>query len=100
MLAQVIVAEEASQCRMGAYVPAGGAFGWDPPNVIYKGTEEQIQKYAVPKIAKGGKTFVAISEPSGGSAPARTIRTTAVRGGDSYERPEARSVGNEGASER
>ena len=84
LLAQVVVAEEASQCRMGAYVPAGGAFGWDPPNVIYKGTEEQIQKYAVPTIAKGGKTFVAISEPSGGSDPARSITTTAVRDGDSY----------------
>ncbi len=84
LLAQVIVAEEASQCRMGAYVPAGGAFGWDPPNVIYKGTEEQIQKNAVPTIASGGKTFVAISEPSGGSDPARSITTTAVRDGDSY----------------
>lgn len=84
LLEQVIVAEEASQCRMGAYVPAGGAFGWDPPNVIYRGTDEQIQKYAVPTIASGGKTFVAISEPSGGSDPARSIQTTAVRDGDHY----------------
>jgi acyl-CoA dehydrogenase len=84
LLEQVIVAEEASQCRMGAYVPAGGAFGWDPPNVVYRGTEEQIQKYAVPTIASGGKTFVAISEPSGGSDPARSIQTTAVRDGDHY----------------
>ncbi len=84
LLAQVIVAEEASQCRMGAYVPAGAAFGWDPPNVIYRGTEEQIQKYAVPTIAEGGKTFVAISEPNGGSDPARSITTTAVRDGDEY----------------
>jgi acyl-CoA dehydrogenase len=52
--------------------------------VIYRGTEEQIQKYAVPTIAKGGKTFVAISEPSGGADPARSIRTTAVRDGDEY----------------
>ncbi|CAB4850254.1 unannotated protein [freshwater metagenome] len=84
LLEQVIVAEEASQYRMGAYVPAGGAFGWDPPNVIFRGTEEQIQKYAVPTIASGGKTFVAISEPSGGADPARSISTTAVRDGDSY----------------
>ncbi len=84
LLAQVVVAEEASQCRMGAYVPAGGTFGWDPPNVIYKGTEEQIQKYAVPTIAKGGKTFVAISEPGGGADPARSISTTAVLDGDHY----------------
>jgi acyl-CoA dehydrogenase len=84
LLAQVVVAEEASQCRMGAYVPAGGAFGWDPPNVIYRGTEEQIQKYAVPTIATGGKTFVAISEPGGGADPARSITTSARREGDTY----------------
>jgi acyl-CoA dehydrogenase len=84
LLAQVVVAEEASQCRMGAYVPAGGAFGWDPPNVIYRGTEEQIQQYAAPTIAKGGKTFVAISEPGGGADPARSIATTAKRDGDHY----------------
>ena len=30
-LAQAMVAEEAAQCRMGAYAPACGAFGYDPP---------------------------------------------------------------------
>lgn len=84
LLAQVIVAEEAAQCRMGAYVPAAEAFGWDPPNVIYEGTEEQIQRYAVPTIETGGKTYVAISEPSGGSDPARAIATTARRDGDEW----------------
>jgi len=84
LLAQCVVAEEASQCRMGAYTPAGGAFGWDPPNVIYKGTQEQIQKYAVPTIASGGKTFVAITEPGGGADPARSIATTARRDGDEW----------------
>ena len=34
---QVIVAEEAAKCRMGAYVPACGAFGIDPPSVIWLG---------------------------------------------------------------
>ncbi|HZZ49365.1 MAG TPA: acyl-CoA dehydrogenase family protein [Pseudonocardia sp.] len=81
LLAQVVVAEEASQCRMGAYTPAAGTFGWDPPNIIYRGTDEQIQKYAVPTIASGGKTFVAITEPSGGSDPARSISTKAVQDG-------------------
>lgn len=84
LLGQCIVAEEASKCRMGAYVPAGAAFGWDPPNVIYEGTEEQIAKYAVPTIESGEKTFVAISEPSGGADPARAIATTAKRDGDHY----------------
>jgi len=84
LFAQCLVQEEASQLRMGAYVPAGGAFGWDPPNVVFKGTEEQIQRYAVPTIEKGGKTFVAISEPSGGSDPGRSIQTTAVRDGNDW----------------
>ena len=84
LLAQCIVAEEASQCRMGAYTPAAGSFGWDPPNVIFKGTKEQIDEFAVPTIGRGGKTFVAISEPNGGADPARSIETRAVRDGDDW----------------
>jgi acyl-CoA dehydrogenase len=34
LLGQAVVAEEAAKCRMGAYVPACGAFGADPPNAI------------------------------------------------------------------
>lgn len=84
LLAQCIVAEEASQCRMGAYVPACGAFGWDPPNVIFDGTVEQIRRWAMPTIESGGHTFVAITEPGGGADPARSIATTAVRDGDDW----------------
>jgi acyl-CoA dehydrogenase len=84
LLALSIVAEEAAQCRMGAYVPAGGAFGWDPPNVIFDGTEEQIRQWAVPTIDSAAHTFVAISEPSGGADPARAIRTRARRDGTDW----------------
>lgn len=84
LLAQCVVAEEAAQCRMGAYIPAGGAFGFDPPNIIFKGSAEQIEKYAHPVVENGDKTFVAISEPSGGSDPARSIQTRALRDGDDY----------------
>jgi acyl-CoA dehydrogenase len=84
LLGQCVVAEEAAQCRMGAYVPAGAAFGWDPPNVIFQASEDKIQKYAVPTIDKGEKTFVAISEPSGGADPGRAIKTTAKLDGDHY----------------
>jgi acyl-CoA dehydrogenase len=84
LLGQCVVAEEAAQCRMGAYVPAGAAFGWDPPNVIFQAPEEQIEKYAVPTIERGEKTFVAISEPSGGADPGRAIKTSAKRDGDHY----------------
>jgi acyl-CoA dehydrogenase len=84
LLGQAMVAEEAAKCRMGAYVPACGAFGADPPNAIYLGTPEQIRKYAVPSIEDGRKIYVAISEASGGADPARSIRTRAVRKGDRY----------------
>src|SRR4029078_1172168 len=79
-----LVAEETSQCKMGAYIAACGAFGFDPPNIIFRGTREQIERWALPEIKGPGKTFVAITEPSGGSAPSRAIRTRAERKGDRY----------------
>lgn len=84
LLGQAVVAEESSQCRMGAYIPACNAFGFDPPNVIFEGTRAQIEKYAVPIMQSGNKTFVAISEASGGSDPGRAIQTRAERKGDRY----------------
>lgn len=84
LLGQCVMAEETSKCRMGAYIPACGAFGFDPPNIIYKGTRAQIEKYAVPTAESGEKTFVAMSEPSGGSDPGRAIQTRAERKGDRY----------------
>ena len=84
LLGQALVAEEASQCKMGPYIPACGAFGFDPPNIIFRGTPAQIEKYAIPTIRNGDKTFVAITEPSGGSDPGRAIRTTAKLKGDRY----------------
>lgn len=84
LLGQSIVGEEASKCKMGPYIPACGAFGFDPPNIIFRGTKEQIENYAIPEIESGGKTFVAITEPSGGSDPGRAIRTRAERKGDRY----------------
>ncbi|MEO3388007.1 acyl-CoA dehydrogenase family protein [Mesorhizobium sp. CAU 1741] len=84
LLGQVIVAEEAAKCRMGAYVPACGAFGIDPPSVIWLGSRAQQEKYGVGGIKGGKKNFVAISEAAGGSDPARKIETRAVLDGDHY----------------
>lgn len=84
LLGQCVVAEEAAKCRMGLYFPAAGAFGQDPPKVIFRGTKAQIDKYGVSAIANGAKTFVAISEAGGGSDPARSIATRAERVGDRY----------------
>lgn len=85
VLGQCVVQEEAAQCRMGAFFPALGAFGGNPPSVLLSGTPEQFEKYARPIIeGKAGRPFTAISEPSGGSDPARAIRCRAVRDGDEY----------------
>jgi len=83
LLGQCIVAEETSKCRMGMYIAGCGAFGFDPPNVIWKGTPHQ-QRFARADIENGTKAFVAISEPSGGSDPGRAIKTRAERKGDRY----------------
>jgi acyl-CoA dehydrogenase len=84
LLGQAVVAEESSQCKMGLYIAACHAFGWDPPNSIFLGRKDQIEKYAVPTLQAGSKTFVAISEASGGSDPGRAIKTRAEKKGDRY----------------
>ena len=84
LLGQCVVAEAAAKCRMGLYFPAAGAFGQDPPKVIFRGSSAQIEKYGVGTITHGWNTFVAISEPAGGSDPARAIATRAERVGDRY----------------
>lgn len=85
ILGQCVVQEEAAQCRMGAFFPALGAFGGNPPSVLFSATAEQFERYGRPIVeGAGGRPFTAISEPSGGSDPARAIRCRAVRDGDEY----------------
>lgn len=84
LLGRAVVAEEAAKCRMGIYRSAAGAFGSDPPNVIWEGTQAQIEQFGLPTVQSGKKVFVAISEASGGSDPGRNIQTRAVRDGDHY----------------
>ncbi len=85
VLGQVVVAEEAAKCRMGAFFPALGAFGGNPPNVMFKASPEQFAKFAQPIIdGTATKACTSISEASGGSDPARAIQLEAVRDGDHY----------------
>jgi len=74
-----VLLEEMSQHRMGLYNPGCGVFGRTPAPFIFAGSPEQIERYAVPAMRDGYKTFFAITEPSGGSDPAGAIQTTAVR---------------------
>ena len=81
---RVIIAEESSKCRLGGYAPALGAFGGGPPNIIWSGTDAQIEKYGVPCVDGKKRAFVAITEPTGGSDPRNNIATRAVKEGDKW----------------
>jgi acyl-CoA dehydrogenase len=80
----VVVLEQAAKHRFCFPHAGGGVFGHPPPVVAFRGTEEQIDRFARPAVENGWRTFTAIAEPSGGTDPKRAIRTTAVRRGDSY----------------
>ncbi|WP_342430948.1 acyl-CoA dehydrogenase family protein [Neobacillus sp. FSL H8-0543] len=84
IFARTIIAEEASQHKLGAYNPGLGAFGQSPPDILYDGTKEQVEKYVYPTIEGKLSGFIAITEPSGGSDPARSIRTRAEKRGDKW----------------
>ncbi len=82
--AMTVLGEELSQHRNGLYNPGYRLLGSPPPPVIFEGTKEQIEKYALPTVRNADHTFYAITEPSGGSDPARAIQTSAVRDGDDW----------------
>src|SRR5687768_3957549 len=79
-----VLYEEMAQHRMGLYNIGCGVFGRYPPPAIWAGSQAQIEKYAVPTVREGWRTFFAITEPSGGSDPAGAIQTRAERRGDKW----------------
>ena len=81
-LARAIVAEEGAKCRLGAYNPALGAFAGGPPIIVWSGTPQQIEKYALPCIDGEKRAFVALTEPTGGSDPRNNVQTRARKEGD------------------
>jgi acyl-CoA dehydrogenase len=79
-----VLYEEMAQHRMGLYNIGGGVFGRYPPPAIWAGSKSQIERYAVPTVREGWRTFFAITEPSGGADPAGAIQTRAERRGDRW----------------
>ena len=72
------------QHAAGLYCPAYGTMGDAPPEIIWAGDEYQIKKYGIPTVEHKLKGWFAITEPSGGSDPARAIQTHAKRDGDDW----------------
>ncbi|MBL4583797.1 MAG: acyl-CoA dehydrogenase family protein [Pseudomonadales bacterium] len=84
IVTQTLMAIEMSQHRTGLYSPCFGAFGGAGLAQLFEATEDQKERYLYP-VLKGDKHgFFGLTEPSGGSDPARAIQTRAVKDGDDW----------------
>ena len=79
-----VITEQATKHRFAFPLAGGGVLGYTPPVVLYSGSADQIERYVKATIEDARMPFTAISEPSGGSDPARGIRTVARRNGSGY----------------
>ena len=84
IMTRTLIAIEYSQHRAGLYAPCYGAFGGVGLAQLYEATEAQKEKYLYPTLRGEKKTFFGLSEPSGGSDPARAIQTRAERDGNEW----------------
>ena len=84
MTTRVLLAFEMGQHRAGLYVPCYGVFGAAGLAQLYEASEEQKEKYLRPMLRGEKKGFFGLTEPSGGSDPARAIRTRAVKTNDGW----------------
>ncbi len=84
LVTRSLVAEETSQHRAGLYAPAYGVFGPGGLVQLYAANDQQKEKYLYPLLRGEKKGFFGLTEPSGGSDPARAIQTRAARNGDHW----------------
>ena len=78
LVTRVLMAVEMAQHRAGLYAPCYGVFGSAGLAQLYEATEAQKQRYLHPMLRGEKRGFFGLTEPSGGSDPARAIRTRAV----------------------
>ncbi|WP_033288567.1 acyl-CoA dehydrogenase family protein [Amycolatopsis jejuensis] len=84
LVTRTLLAMEMSQHRAGLYAPCYAAFGQPDMGQLYEGTEEQKERYLHPVLRAEKRSFFALTEPSGGSDPARAIQTRAKRDGKDW----------------
>ncbi|MEX2615115.1 MAG: acyl-CoA dehydrogenase family protein [Alphaproteobacteria bacterium] len=84
LVTRSLIAIECSQHRAGLYAPCYYAFGGARQAQMFEATEAQKDKYLYPMLRGEKKVFFGLSEPSGGSDPARAIQTRAVRDGNEW----------------
>jgi acyl-CoA dehydrogenase len=84
LITRTLIAVEMAQHRAGLYAPCYGAFGGAGLAQLFEATDAQKEAYLYPTLRGEKRGFFGLSEPSGGSDPARAIQTKAVRVGDDW----------------
>ena len=84
LVTRSLMSEEMSQHRAGLYSPCYGTFGGGGLAQLFEANEDQKQRYLYPMLRGEKHGFFGLTEPSGGSDPARAIQTRAVRDGDEW----------------
>lgn len=84
IVTRTLMAIEMSQHRAGLYAPCYGVFGGAGLAQLFEANEDQKQRYLYPTLRGEKHGFFGLTEPSGGSDPARAIQTTAVKDGDDW----------------
>ena len=84
LVTHTLIAIEMSQHRAGLYAPCYGTFGGAGLAQLFEATDDQKERYLYPTLKGEKRGFFGLSEPSGGSDPARAIQTKAVQDGDDW----------------
>lgn len=84
LVTRTLIAIECGQHRAGLYAPCYYTFGGARQAQLFEATDSQKEKYLYPMLRGEKRVFFGLSEPSGGSDPARAIQTRAVRDGDDW----------------
>ncbi len=82
LVTRTLLAMEMAQHRAGLYSPCYGTFGGAGLAQLFEATEAQKEAYLYPTLRGEKRGFFGLTEPSGGSDPARAIQTRAERDGD------------------
>jgi alkylation response protein AidB-like acyl-CoA dehydrogenase len=84
LVTRTLLAIEMSKHRAGLYAPCYGVFGGAGLAQLFEASEDQKERYLYPTLRGEMHGFFGLTEPSGGSDPARAIQTRAVQDGDSW----------------
>jgi alkylation response protein AidB-like acyl-CoA dehydrogenase len=84
LVTRTLLAIEMAQHRAGLYAPCYGVFGQMGLAQLYEANDEQKENYLFPVLRGEKRGCFALTEPSGGSDPARAIQTRAVQDGNHW----------------